>query len=133
MVKRRTGWSFLQESHNGLQLSFKHLHRRAWNTKSNGLTQQNRWCKSRCLQYVKSVEALKMKLFYCIHFTSGLPSRGTKIAVIKWCNTRQILRNIFVYYGRLIIVFEYHKTRAMTNNSFYVVRVLPAIVSQMLF
>lgn len=85
MAERRAGWSFLQESQNGLQLSFKHLHRRAWNAKGNGLMQQNRWSESRCLRYVKSVEALKMKLFCCIHFTSGLPGRGTEIAGIKWC------------------------------------------------
>jgi hypothetical protein len=43
------------------------------------------------------------------------------------------MRNIFVYNGRLITVIEYNKTRASTNNSFYIVRVLPLVVSKILF
>jgi hypothetical protein len=133
MADRRTGWSFLQEPANNLQLSFKHLHRRAWNDGKNGLMKRNRWAESRCAQYIKGVKAFKKKLLLCLHFTGGLPGRGTEVATIKWCNTRQVSRNVFVYHGRLILVLEYHKARAITNNSFYVVRVLPKAVSQILF
>ena len=133
MADRRTGWSFLQEPANDLQLSFKHLYRRAWNDGKNGLMKRNRWAESRCVQYIKGVNTFKKKLLLCIHFTGGLPGRGTEVATIKWCNTRQVSRNVFIYHGRLIVVLEYHKARAITNNSFYVVRVLPRLVSQMLF
>jgi hypothetical protein len=133
MAERRPGWSFVQEPDNGLSYSFKHLHRRAWSSKSRGLIYNNQWSQSRCTRYLQLVETFKQKLFFSIHFTGGLPGRGTEIATIKWCNTRQVLRNIFVYHGRLIVVIEYHKARSMTNSSYFVIRVLPVLVSKIMF
>jgi hypothetical protein len=129
MADRRPGWSFVQEPANNLQLSFKYLHRRAWNEGKDGLIKQNRWAEGRCTQYLKEVAAFKKKLFLCLYFTG----RGTEVGTIKWCNTRHVSRNVFVYHGRLVLVLEYHKARAITNHSFYVARVLPTAVSQVLF
>jgi hypothetical protein len=133
MAERQPGWSFLQEPSNRLQLSFKHLHRQAWDSKGPGLMQHNRWSESHCTKYLRSVEAFCEKLFRCTHFIGGHPGRGTEVATVRWCNTRQVSRNIFIYHGRVIVVVEYHKARHSTNNSFYVARVLPALPSRMMF
>src|SRR3954463_5650442 len=83
MADLRPGWSFLQEPANNLQLSFKHLHRRAWNDGKDGLMKRNRWAESRCAQYIKQTKAFKKKLLLCLHFTGGLPGRGTEVATMK--------------------------------------------------
>lgn len=131
LVQNQPGWSFLRDPSNGLQNSFRHLQRRAFSAKK--LAAGNRWSLPQCQAYLSSIEGLKKQLLVCLHFTGGLPGRGTEITTIRWCNTRQSLRNIFVHNGRLVIVIEYNKTRASTNHSFYVVRVLPLVVSEMLF
>jgi hypothetical protein len=92
-----------------------------------------KWCQLRCQTYLARVDVLIKQILVCVHSTGGLPGRGTEVTTIKWCNTRQVMRNIFVYDGRLITVIEYNKTRASTNNSFYIVRVLPLVVSKILF
>ena len=35
------------------------------------------------------------------------------------------MRNVFIINGRVAIVFEYNKLRAMNHHSFYIVRYLP--------
>lgn len=77
MAERRPGWSFLQEPGNGLHHSFKHLHRRAWTSKSRGLMLNNQWSQSRCGRYLQLVEAFKQKLFSCIHLTDGQRTLST--------------------------------------------------------
>lgn len=76
---------------------------------------------------------MQQLLLACIHFTGGLPGRGTETTMLRWCNTRHVMRNIFAYQGRLVIITEYTKARARTNKSFYIVRFLPLLVSQILF
>lgn len=44
-----------------------------------------------------------------------------------------MIRNIFVYNSRLVIVTEYTKARYKTNKSFYIARFLHPLVSQILF
>jgi hypothetical protein len=97
-----------------------------WSSKSRGLMRNNQWSQSCYTRYLQLVEAFKQKLFLRIHFTDGLPGRGTEIA------NRQVFRNSFVYHGRLIIVIGYHKARAITNNSLFVVRVLPVLISKIM-
>jgi hypothetical protein len=131
MTENQPGWLFLRDPRNGLQHSFRHLQRQAF-TKER-LMKGKKWCLPRCQEYLARVDALRKQILVCVHFTGGLPGRGTEVTTIKWCNTRQVMRNVFVYNGRLITVLEYNKTRSSTNNSFYIVRVLPLVVSKILF
>ncbi|KAH7378505.1 hypothetical protein BKA64DRAFT_585542 [Cadophora sp. MPI-SDFR-AT-0126] len=43
------------------------------------------------------------------------------------------MRNIFVYNGRLAIITEYYKAWSRTNYAFYIICILPWLVSYMLF
>jgi hypothetical protein len=54
----------------------------------------------------------------------------TEIATSRWYNTCQVIQNVFVLYGQLIIVTEYHKARTRTNSSYYVVQVVIARVAR---
>ena len=129
----RVGWSFLSEPANGLQHSFQHLQQRAWHDKDNGLMAKRRWVPSKVTKYLQQVVAFQPLLLLCIHFTGGMPGRGTEIGTIRWCNTRTAMRSVFVQHAMLLIIIEYQKAQRTTNKAFYVVRALPPVVSQLLF
>ncbi len=130
LANAHVGYSYLSEPRNGLQHSFKGLLRRAWD---GGLQAQNQWRPRPCHRYLCQFEQLQLQLLVCSHLTSGMPSRGSEISVVKWQNTAQVIRNLFIYHDRVVLIFEYNKTRTLTNDSFYVVRVLPPSVSRLWF
>jgi hypothetical protein len=134
LVESRLGWSFLSESANDLQHSFQHLQRKAWDDNNpSSLRSGQRWVPSRVAKYLRQVAIFQQQLLLCIHFTGGMPGRGTEIGSVKWCNTRTSMRNVFVRHGLLLIILEYQKAQWSHNNAFYVVRALPEVVSHLLF
>ncbi|KAH0559412.1 hypothetical protein GP486_004072 [Trichoglossum hirsutum] len=70
-------------------------------------------------------------LMVLIHFTSGLPARGTEITSIRWRNTSQVFRNIFVSRGEVVICTRYHKSIALTGKSRNITRYVPHVVGRM--
>jgi hypothetical protein len=94
---------------------------------------RQRWVPSQAAKYLQQVAAFQQQLLLCIHFTGGMPGRGTEIGTMKWCNTRTTMRNVFVLHALLLIVLEYQKAQYSTHRAFYVVRALPPAVSQLLF
>jgi hypothetical protein len=81
------------------------------------------------MAYLKAGLQLSDELFAAVHLTAGLPARGSEITTLKVRNTDQVLRNIFILHGRIIIVYEYNKTRSSNNHSFFVVQYLPQALS----
>jgi hypothetical protein len=51
-----------------------------------------------------------------------MPARGEELRIIRWADTSTVPRNIFVYKGRIMLVFSYNKANTKSNNSFYIVR-----------
>ena len=68
-----------------------------------------------------------------MHITNGMPARGEEFRVLRWANTISVRRNIFVYKGKVILVFAYNKVNTNTNNSFYIVRSPCPIVQRILY
>jgi hypothetical protein len=88
---------------------------------------------SKITKYLKQVAAFQPLLLVCIHFTGGMPSQGTEICPIMWCNTQTAIRNVIILHGQVLIVIEYQKAQRTTNKAFYVVRALPPAVGKLLF
>ncbi|KAL5351093.1 hypothetical protein ACLOAV_002944 [Pseudogymnoascus australis] len=124
LTNNQVGWSFLMEPGNDLQGSFRHLHQRAWEQSPLSRKAEG---------YIQLAAKFQRQLLTTVHFTGGLPGRGTEVTTMKWCNTRHVMRNIFVYHGRLIVITEYTKARHKTNRSFYIVHFLPLSISWILF
>ena len=76
----------------------------------------------RIQQYLRGRDRLVQSLFSGIHLTSGMPARGEELRRIRWGNTAAAPRNIFVYDGKIILIFSYNKACTNHSNSFYVVR-----------
>ncbi len=93
----------------------------------------NQWSRPRLRKYLQLATTFSRLLLVCVHFSGGMPGRAPEVTTIRYQNSRQVMRNVFVYNGRLATITEYQKARSRTNHAFYVVRVLPQLVSKILF
>ena len=120
MSIRRPGYSFLSEPSNGLSSSFRVLSRRAFSSRGNiSLSGSGR---PRAEAYLRQRDRLVRHLFTAMHITSGMPARGEELRMIRWANTVTAMRNVFMFEGKIILVFLYNKANTNHNNSFYIVR-----------
>ena len=62
-----------------------------------------------------------------------MPARGKELRMIRWADTAAVPRNVFVYNGRITLVFSYNKATTKSNNSFYVVRFPCPTIEKVLF
>lgn len=83
LTNNQVGWSFLKEPTNRLQHSFRYLQLRAWHDRDNSFIARQRWVLSKVAKYLQQVRAFQPLLLLCIHFTGGMPGRGTEIGTIK--------------------------------------------------
>jgi hypothetical protein len=127
----RPGYSFLSHPLNRMEGSCKHLSRRAF-SRELGFALQGPG-REKALNYLKSCDRLVMLLFSGIHLTSGMPARGEELRVVRWADSAAVPRNIFVYNGRVMLVFSYNKAGLKSNNSFYIVRFPAPSVQHVLF
>jgi len=56
----------------------------------------------------------RILLFLVVLFLSGGPPRGTESTSMKYMNTREGQRNVFIFLGMLMTVTEFHKSQAIT-------------------
>jgi len=114
-----------------MQDSFKLLTRRAF-SKEGGFALHGKG-KERALRYLKQCDKFVKHLLAGIHLTSSMPARVEELRVVRWADSRAVPRNVFVYNGRLLLVFMYNKASTRSNNSFYIVRVPCLGVERALF
>lgn len=131
LANRRPGYSFILDPANHLQSSFRALSRRAFS--EIGQLSLRGAGRVRAQQYLRGQDRLVRHLFAIIHLTSGMPARAEELRMIRWANTPAALRNIFIYNGKIILVFSYNKAGTNHNNSFYIVRRPCPAVEKMLF
>jgi hypothetical protein len=132
LTSYRSGYSFLAEPDNNLQMSFKHLHRRAFSPQEGKLALQGDGRK-RALAYLQRRDDFCRLLFAGIHMTSGMPARAEELRIIRWANTVAVRRNIVIHKGHIMLLFAYNKVSTTANHSFYIVRVPCPTVERALF
>jgi hypothetical protein len=57
-----------------------------------------------------------------MHMTDSMPACREEFRVLRWADTISVQCNIFIYKGKVILVFVYNKVNTNTNNLFYIVR-----------
>ncbi|EPS37769.1 hypothetical protein H072_8519 [Dactylellina haptotyla CBS 200.50] len=80
--------------------------------------------------YEQTVEEFLGLILLLVHICAGQPARGSEILGTRWKND-QILRNMFVYRGSILISICYHKSQNLTEKQRYVHRLLPPQLGQM--
>ena len=99
----------------------------------NGLRNSQQWSCPCSKKYLQLAARFSRLLQLYIHLIAGMPRRASEVASIKYQNIRQVMRNVFIYNYHMAIITEYQKARSQTNHAFYVIRILPPLVSQILF
>src|SRR5579871_5674300 len=83
-------------------------------------------------QYLQKVESMLEIILALIHLTSGQPARGTELTSLRYVNTLQSTRNIFISDGYIMTVTEYHKSQNMMDEPKVIPRFLPHAVGVLL-
>lgn len=66
-----------------------------------------------------------------IHIWGGQPGRGPEMATLKFCDTQQLIRNMFVFDGGVLLITDRDKNRSIRDLGRKVARFLPERVSWM--
>ncbi|KAF5975169.1 hypothetical protein FBULB1_7525 [Fusarium bulbicola] len=131
---RKAGWSFIQAAKNKLADTWKQLADtlRSSSFRGKPFVKGTEWQVDTCIAYLDAGLELNKLTFAALHFSGGLPGRGTEVATIRYINTTLAIRNVFFRGGQMIIIISYNKARASNNYAFYIVRYLPKELSQSL-
>lgn len=132
LALHRPGYSFLSDSSNNLQSSFRDLVKLAFSNKGK-FSFKTKKGQSTIRSYLRTCDTFVQSLYAAIHMTSGMPARGEELRTLRWADTIAVQRNIFVYKGKIILVFSYNKANTNTNNSFFIVRSPSPVIQQILF
>jgi hypothetical protein len=117
----RLGFSFLTHPANKLQGSFRDLSRLAF-LEHGGCSLEKRRGRAKLKEYLNKSDTFIRLLYAAMHMIDGMLVRGEEFRILRWADTVSVRRNIFIYKGRVILVFAYNKVNTNTNNSFYIVR-----------
>jgi hypothetical protein len=121
LATHRPGFSFLAHPANKLQGAFRAVSKLGF-TEQGGFSSETSGGKAKQRQYLNESDSFVRLLYAAMHITSGMPARGEELRVLRWADTISVRRNIFIYKGKVILVFAYNKANTNTNNSFYIVR-----------
>lgn len=132
LALHRPGYSFLSDSSNNLQTGFRDLAKLAFSSKGKFSFKTKKGL-TRIRNYLRTCDTFVQSLYAAIHMTSGMPARGEELRTLRWADTITVQRNIFVYRGKIILVFSYNKANTNTNNSFFIVRSPSPVIQQILF
>ncbi|PVH69336.1 hypothetical protein DL98DRAFT_439241 [Cadophora sp. DSE1049] len=129
------GYSFITGEHNNLQKAFHTLKIAATSAESPRclINEKFQYRVSRCQEYLRDVDVLVRTLFAAVHFTFGLPGRGTEINLIIWANSREHIKNVYVRYKTILIITDNSKLKSSAGKPFWVVRAVPKSVARLLF
>ena len=67
-----------------------------------------------------------------VHVWGGQPGRGPEVITLRHCDTLQVMRNIFIYDGQVMIITDRDKIKAIRDHGRKVARFLPERIGRMM-
>ncbi|PHH49740.1 hypothetical protein CFIMG_007654RA00001 [Ceratocystis fimbriata CBS 114723] len=83
-------------------------------------------------QWLRRLRSFREVLLVLVHTWLGLPGRGPEVMTLRHCDSWQLMRNIFVYDGMVMVVTDRDKMKAIHDNGKKVARFAPENIGQML-
>ena len=116
-----SGYYFLQDETNGRKSSCLRMLTRLqqsemWNKIVEVEGEVLKFRRSCVDQYLKDDGLFRELLVLLIMFTCGMSGRGTEMSSLRYMNTMDGDRNIYLEGGQFMIVTEYHKSMAMMDE-----------------
>lgn len=93
---------------------------------------QNEWKKTNVKKWLQTFCRFTEGSMAMTHIWQGMPGRGPETSTIRHCDTAQLMRNIFVYDGQVMIVTDRDKMKAIRDNGRKVARFLTVRISRMI-
>ncbi|KNB06401.1 hypothetical protein FOXG_07122 [Fusarium oxysporum f. sp. lycopersici 4287] len=93
---------------------------------------RNRWKRQKVRIWLRDLRLFREILFILTHTWGGLPGRGPEVATLRHCDSWQLIRNVFVLDGQVMIVTDRDKMKAIRDNGRKVARFLPDPVGRMI-
>lgn len=112
----RTGYNFISDSRNPFAKAGEEFMRRVMADPQWGpvLGDQEEgkfvWKAKAASEWMDEIQKFKESLFFLVHITSGLPSRGTEASVTLIRNTPTARRNLYAIGNRVCLIGTYNKT-----------------------
>ncbi len=88
------------------------------------------WHRGRVATYLARLHSFKEILLVNTHIWGGQPGRGPEIMTLRHCDSQQLLRNVFVFDGQLLLVTDRDKNKALRGIGRKVARFLPDSLGQ---
>lgn len=80
--------------------------------------------------YLARLRTFKRVLLAATHIWGGQPGRGPELMTMRFCDTQQLLRNVFVVDGQVMLVTDRDKNKAIRGIGRKVARFLPRDVGE---
>ncbi|KAI3572913.1 hypothetical protein IWW34DRAFT_837925 [Fusarium oxysporum f. sp. albedinis] len=91
-----------------------------------------RWKRQRVKRWLRDLKLLRETLLVLVHTWGGLPGRGPEITTLRHCDSWQLMRNIFILDGQVMIVTDRDKMKAIRDNGRKVARFVPDRIGRMI-
>jgi hypothetical protein len=81
--------------------------------------------------YLKTLKAFKLAHLRDTQIWEDQPRREPEITTMRHCDTQQMIRNVFVFDGQMLIITDRDKNRAIRELGRKVTRFLPERMGKM--
>jgi superfamily II DNA or RNA helicase len=85
----------------------------------------NTWKRKGVTKWLGDLRQLKGLLMPGCHVWPGMPGRGPEVSTMRHCDGLQVMRNVFLYSGSVMIVTDRDKTKSIRDMGRKVARFLP--------
>ncbi|TIC89733.1 hypothetical protein CH35J_012761 [Colletotrichum higginsianum] len=125
------GQSFAtNEANSWLQLGPQRLAELCWGSLWDARLEK--WRQDGVLGWLAKAESLKWLLLASVHVWGGQPGRGPEMMTARYCDTQDMVRNVFVFDGQVMIVTDWDKNWAIRGLSRKVAWFLPNRLGKMM-
>jgi superfamily II DNA helicase RecQ len=90
------------------------------------------WQVKKVAAYLRRLKVFKLLQFANTHIWGGQPGRGPEMSTMRHCDTQQLIRNMFVFDGQVLIITDRDKSRAIRGLGRKVARFLPDKLGKMM-
>lgn len=92
---------------------------------------RNRWKYAAARKWLRRLTLFREALMVLVHVWGGQPGRGPELTTLRHCDSWQLIRNVFVLDGQVMVVTDRDKTKSIRDNSRKVARFLPDRIGRM--
>lgn len=92
----------------------------------------NRWKLPRVKKWLRLLRQFREAAMVLVHVWGGQPGRGPEVTTLRHCDSWQLMRNMFVLDGQVMLITDRDKVKAMRDNGRKVARFLPPRIGKMM-